>query len=318
MQKISVCVIARNAEKTLEHCLNSVFLQSLKPNEVIVVNDASTDSTKMIAEKFDVQLIDLKKNVGTGKARSLAAIAASNEIIAFTDSDCIADINWLKNLVEPFKHENIGITHGATFTDKDDSLFFHYNKAISSGIIQTSNAAFRKKALQAINFFDENFSLIREDTDAMLRIQAKGFEAMFAEKAKVFHPAKKRDFVQIIKQQKRYENDALYYKKHSEFFQKQELAQKFSPNSQIFRAWVSVIAIMLIIALFFVDKIYSLYAFGGLYLTSIIFGLNLAAKETSNTSSKNLLYLIFLNFLVFLSSSFYLFKGMIKYRKLII
>ena len=82
MQKISVCVIARNAEKTLENCLNSIFSQSLKPTEIIVVNDASIDSTKIIAEKFDAQLIDLKKNLGTGKARSIAAIAASNEIIA--------------------------------------------------------------------------------------------------------------------------------------------------------------------------------------------------------------------------------------------
>ncbi|MDO8538692.1 MAG: glycosyltransferase family 2 protein [archaeon] len=316
--KVSVCVIARNAEKTLEQCLNSIFSQSIKPNEIIVVNDASIDSTKQIAEKFDVQLIDLKKNVGTGKARSIAAISASNEIIAFTDSDCIVDIGWLKNLIEPFKHEQVGIVHGTTFTDKDDSLFFHYNKAMSEGIMQTSNAAFRKSCLQKINFFDENFSLIREDTDAMLRIQSLGFETVFDEKAKVFHPAKQREFSHIVKHQKRYENDALYYKKHPEFFQKQELSQKFSPNSQIFRAWISMLAVALVFGLLFLNKMFSFYAFSAFYFASMLFGVKLAGKETNNTSSKNLLFLIFFNPLIFLSSAFYLFKGMIKYRKLII
>lgn len=316
--KVSVCIIARNAEKTIEHCLNAVFNQSLAPSEVIVVNDASADATKTIAESFDVQLIDLKKNLGTGKARSIAAIAAGNEIIAFTDSDCIPDTDWLKQLVEPFKHEEVGVAHGYTFTDKDDSIFFHFNKAFSQGIVQTSNAAFRKKALHGINFFDENFSLIREDTDAVLRINALGYETIFAQKAKVFHPSKPREFAHIVLGQKRYENDALYYKKHPEHFKTHELSQKFFPHSQIFRAWVVVFALMASIILLAIKPVYAFIALFSAYLLACLFGLMLAAKEKHNTSTKNILFLIFLNPMIFISTSYYLFKGMIKHKKMIL
>lgn len=55
---IGVVIIARNEEKYLEPTLNALKKQSLKPTKVVVVNDCSTDKTKNIAEKFQVEVID--------------------------------------------------------------------------------------------------------------------------------------------------------------------------------------------------------------------------------------------------------------------
>lgn len=100
--KISVIIPAYNSESTLKDCLKSVFSSSIKPLEVIVVDDFSADKSAEIAKQFPVKLISLAKNYGSGYARNTAVENSSGEILLFIDADVMIKRNTLNVLIESF------------------------------------------------------------------------------------------------------------------------------------------------------------------------------------------------------------------------
>jgi glycosyltransferase involved in cell wall biosynthesis len=92
---ISVVVPAYNAARFLPRCLKSVFAQTLQPEEVIVVDDGSTDNTAIVAAEFGAHVIS-RPNGGISAARNTGIRSASCEWIALLD----ADDNWLPEKLE--------------------------------------------------------------------------------------------------------------------------------------------------------------------------------------------------------------------------
>ena len=88
MDKISVVIPVKNEADKIEQCLEAVFTQSLKPQEVIVVDGHSTDKTVENARKFPVEI--LYEDYGTvGGARQVGVKNAKSEFMAFTDADFV-------------------------------------------------------------------------------------------------------------------------------------------------------------------------------------------------------------------------------------
>ena len=67
MPKFSIIIPAYNVEKYIDKCLKSVFNQTFKDYEVIVINDGSTDNTKKNIEPYDVLLINKKNSIRRSK-----------------------------------------------------------------------------------------------------------------------------------------------------------------------------------------------------------------------------------------------------------
>jgi len=84
--RISVVIPAYNAERFLPRCLKSVFAQTLKPVEVIVVDDGSTDNTAAVAAEMGAIVIS-QANSGLADARNQGIHNASGEWIALLDAD---------------------------------------------------------------------------------------------------------------------------------------------------------------------------------------------------------------------------------------
>ena len=87
---ISVIIPTFNAEKTVKKAIESVFDQDLAPCEILIVDDASSDSTLGQVEAFDdsrIQVIRLEKNSGPGAARNAGLELARGEYVAFLDAD---------------------------------------------------------------------------------------------------------------------------------------------------------------------------------------------------------------------------------------
>lgn len=104
--KISFIIPAFNEEKFLGKCLASVFKELAKnpaiSAEVIVVNNASTDNTRAIAETFvGARIIDEPKK-GLIIARQAGAAAAGGDILAHIDADCILPEGWIKTALTQF------------------------------------------------------------------------------------------------------------------------------------------------------------------------------------------------------------------------
>ena len=84
---VSVIIPAFNRADTLPRALRSVLGQSLRPAEVIVVDDHSQDATAEVAERWGVRVIRHERNRGAAAARNTAAAAATQPWLAPLDSD---------------------------------------------------------------------------------------------------------------------------------------------------------------------------------------------------------------------------------------
>lgn len=88
MNKISVIIPVFNTEKYLEDAITSVLGQTLKPFEIIVVDDGSTDNTANVVQKFvDKVRYHYQANSGSSVARNCGIALAKGEWLAFLDAD---------------------------------------------------------------------------------------------------------------------------------------------------------------------------------------------------------------------------------------
>ncbi|MCB7130407.1 MAG: glycosyltransferase, partial [Candidatus Brocadiales bacterium] len=106
---ISVIVPALNEEQNIRECLVSLLKMDYPPErlEVLVVDNGSTDRTAEIVKSFPVCYLHEEKR-GCPTARNAAIRASRGDIIASTDSDCIASQLWLRELVKAFDEDGVG------------------------------------------------------------------------------------------------------------------------------------------------------------------------------------------------------------------
>ena len=224
--KVSVIVCAYNAERTMDRCLASLEKLNYPNYEVIVVNDGSTDATREIAERYNYVRLINQENKGLSEARNVGLRAATGAIIAYTDSDCMADPDWLTHIVARFLSTNFGAVGGPNLSPPDDSLVASC-VAVSPGApthvllddevaehIPGCNMAFRREALESIGGFDPIFRAAGDDVDLCWRLQNKGYKIGFSPAAVVWHFRRNtvRDY---LKQQRGYgKAETLLYFKH--------------------------------------------------------------------------------------------------------
>src|SRR5260370_13680647 len=105
----------------MEACLASLETLDYPDYEVIVVNDGSKDRTLEISEGFPYCRIISQPNKGLSVARNVGAEAATGEIVAYTDSDCVADPDWLTYLVARMEAGNLAACGGPQFPPPPDN-----------------------------------------------------------------------------------------------------------------------------------------------------------------------------------------------------
>lgn len=104
MVKVSVIVPVYKVEKYLRRCLDSLVNQTMQEIEIIVVNDASPDSSDVIMREYEqeypglVKCIYLEENVRLGGARNRGIEVAEGSYVAFVDSDDWVDLDYLERL----------------------------------------------------------------------------------------------------------------------------------------------------------------------------------------------------------------------------
>jgi hypothetical protein len=113
---ITVGVITRNRAGDLAEMLESLTHQVRPPDEVLVVDNGSTDRTQEVIERFRERLpIQCKflERADIPAARNMVIDSAANEIISFIDDDCISEPRWLAAVERGFlRAENIGVVGG--------------------------------------------------------------------------------------------------------------------------------------------------------------------------------------------------------------
>ena len=109
MNRVSVVMIARNAESTIAETIESVLTQTKRAHEIIVVNDGSIDRTREIASCFPVKILDkVHDDRGIGVVRNVGFAAATGDLFLPLDSDDILAPTFLEKTV-PLMVDEVGI-----------------------------------------------------------------------------------------------------------------------------------------------------------------------------------------------------------------
>ncbi len=227
--RVSVVVCSYNGAATLAQCLESLGRLRYPDYEVILVDDGSTDGTPAIAARFPDIVTIRQDNKGLSEARNVGLRAATGEIIAYTDSDCFADPDWLTHLVHQFEVTGADAVGGPNLSPDDGWLAACV--AASPGqpthVLESDqvaehipgcNMAYRRGPLEAINGFDPQFLRAGDDVDVCWRLQQSGRWISFAPGAFVWHHRRQSPKAYLRQQEGYGEAEALLRFKHPEKF----------------------------------------------------------------------------------------------------
>lgn len=228
--RVSVVVASYNGGRTLEACLHSLERLNYPNYEVILVDDGSTDDTCRIASEHPRIRYIFQENKGLSVARNTGISAATGEVVAFTDSDCRADEDWLHYLIGDLINSDFAGIGGHNFLPPDDSSVAAAVMVSPGGPahvmltdreaehIPGCNMAFYKWALNQIGGFDPVYRKAGDDVDVCWRLQQCGHRIGFSPAGFVWH-YRRSTVKAYLKQQAGYgEAEALLITKHPEYF----------------------------------------------------------------------------------------------------
>jgi GT2 family glycosyltransferase len=227
--RVSVVVCTYNGGRTLDQCLRSLAALDYPDFEVIVVDDGSTDETRAILGRHPNVRAIHQPNRGLSAARNVGLGAATGAVVAYTDSDCCADPDWLTHLVHQLQRSGAAAVGGPNLSPEDGRLAACV--AASPGqpthVLESDqvaehipgcNMAFRREALLAINGFDPQYRKAGDDVDVCWRLQQAGFWITFAPGAFVWHHRRQGPRAYLRQQAGYGEAEALLQFKHPDKF----------------------------------------------------------------------------------------------------
>ena len=213
MKTISVIIANLNGKAYLPACLESLWAQTFRDFEVILVDNGSTDgSFELVKKDYPwVKVIALKTNTGFARGNNIGFESCSSEFVATLNNDTIAEAGWLQALYEAVKdNSDTGMVASKIYLGKEgrelDSVGMllypdgmsrqcgHGEEdhgqfdGIKEVLIPSACAAlYRREMLRQIGYFDEDFFSYCEDVDLGLRGRLAGWKAVLAPGATVRH-----------------------------------------------------------------------------------------------------------------------------------
>ena len=242
--RVSVVVCSYNGGKTLSHCLHALDRVDYPNYEIVFVDDGSTDNSQEVVAAWEqsrekrraqgAKLPDFQnirqQNMGLSYARNAGAASATGEVIAYTDSDCMADPDWLYYLVGTLISGDYAGVGGPNVSPPAQDWIQACVAAAPGGpshVLLTDvvaehipgcNMAFHRWAFDQVGGFDPDYRKAGDDVDFCWRLQQGGQVIAFSPAAVVWHY--RRFTLQAFrKQQEGYgEAESMLRFKHLVFF----------------------------------------------------------------------------------------------------
>ena len=206
---ISIIIPVKNRPQEIASCLQSLAHLDYPAEklEIIVVDDASDDRTPEVVCQFPVRLLAQSEPKQASCCRNLAAQNASGEILAFIDSDCLADPLWLKELVPAFKDLEVGAVGGMVDSYYEAKGLDRYEQVKSSlkigswfrssreadpfFYVPSCNLLVRRALFLKVGGFGEDL-YVGEDVDLCWRLRDEGYHVEYRPAGKVYHRHRNR------------------------------------------------------------------------------------------------------------------------------
>ncbi len=212
--KVSVIIVNWNGEQFLERCLSALMDQTVNAHEIILVDNASSDSSLEIAQRFpNVKLMAQNQNTGFARGNNLAIEAASkdSEWIALINPDAFVEAHWLETLLtaatcapefDIFGSKLLNAANPALLDGAGDA--YHMSGLvwrIGHGSFDSASSAnereifspcaaaalYRRSALDEVGKFDEDYFCYVEDVDLGFRLRLMGRRCLYVPQSVVHH-----------------------------------------------------------------------------------------------------------------------------------
>lgn len=186
MPKVSINLCCYNSEKFLEETLQSIFSQTYKDWELVVINDGSSDSTEKIIQRHLSEgwpiVYHFQTNAGLGRSRNKAIELSSGEFIAIIDHDDLWHSEKLEKQLALFNDRPfVGLTYSNTnslnpngyIQLQSDYVQLHRGRVLPqlllSNFVRCSSIVVRRDILDQVGWFDPDF-IQAEEYDLMIRV----------------------------------------------------------------------------------------------------------------------------------------------------
>jgi len=197
--KVSILIPAYNEGKTIRRTIESCLFQTRPADEIIIVNDGSTDDTLQILQTFGERIIivDLKKNTGNKSlAQEQGLPYITGDIFVATDADTLLHPNFIEEILPNFNDPEVGAVAGYVKSLKNNWLTAsrEVDYAIGQEIYKTAQsfigfiliipgcaAAFRTRIMKEEIRFDHD--TVTEDLDFTYQLHELGHKIAFEKNA---------------------------------------------------------------------------------------------------------------------------------------
>lgn len=210
MDSVSVIILTNDRRGELKECLNSVFRQSVKPRQVIVIDNGSSDGTVDFLKKYgmDLEIIANSSNVGFGKAMNQGLRDAKGLYSLFLATDIVLSPDYLEIMLAHAKNsESAGMVSGCLYDyyNKDlvfsgsnvsfrwgfrQSLIGKSSQPVSTDLIIGAIIFAKTSLMRKLRGFDERYFFYFEDLDLSLRFKKAGYRNLIIPQAAAYHMEK--------------------------------------------------------------------------------------------------------------------------------
>lgn len=211
MREVSIVIPNYNGKHFLEDCLRSVFAQNIKDQEVIVVDNGSTDGSLEYLDNFpEVRVISLDQNYGFCHAVNVGIKASESPFVILLNNDTEVEKDFAAELLRAIKSDKKIFScssrmiqfHNRAFMDDAGDYYCALGWAFGRGkgrkiedydrpakiFASCAGAAiYRKEMLETLGYFDEKHFAYLEDIDIGYRARISGYRNVYEPKAVVYH-----------------------------------------------------------------------------------------------------------------------------------
>ena len=213
--RASVILVSYNSKEDLAKCLPSLLASISDTDEVIIIDNASSDGTvDWLKHTYPhIQLISSSENLGFGGGNNLGAKCALGEFLVFVNPDTLVEPHWIDTLIDALEQDtSIGLaTSKIILLNNPNRINTCGNDMHISGITlcrglnQPRNAYQIQEEVSAISGtafisrrnlfiklggFDESFFMYMEDSDLSLRARLAGYRCIYVPQSIVYHDYK--------------------------------------------------------------------------------------------------------------------------------
>lgn len=227
---VSVVCSSYNRATRLRSLLAGLEAQTLDASrfEVVIVDNGSGDDTQATLREFaastrlNLRVVTIEQNRGASGGRNAGWRAATADLVAFTDDDCVPAPTWLASGLAVFGDLRPAVLVGRTIPNPAQTHItgpFMRTQTVTEELgkkyMNTCNIFYRRADLEAVDGFDERFETKGgEDTDLGWRVLDRGGAVAFSEDALVLHDVNKGSFKAAVKEAITWRDIPLVAKRH--------------------------------------------------------------------------------------------------------